>query len=146
MSLSPRFEYPTNGVAHLVGYTADNGFSVKLRDPSTMGATIDALSQVGGDAVQIQGIAYSFDDDTSLLAAARKDAVERAAAQAKQLADAAGVSLGRVRAITEASQTGYPDQRSFAGTSTGGTGAVAVPVQPGSQQLTLTVTVVYDIG
>jgi len=146
VSLQPRYDYTNNSAPRLVGYSADNSFSIKLRDQSTMGATIDALSQVGGDAVQIQGIAYSFDDDTNLLAAARKDAVERAASQAKQLADAAGVSLGRVRTITEASQSVYPDQRAYAGTGATAAAEIAVPVQPGSQQLTLTVTVVYDIG
>jgi uncharacterized protein YggE len=145
VSLQPRYDYSNNSAPRLMGYSADNSFSVKLRDPSTMGTTIDALSQVGGDAVQIQGISYSFDDDTALLAAARKDAVERAAAQAKQLADAAGVHLGGVRTITEAS-SGGPDPLRYAAAGAGGTGAASVPVQPGTQQLTLTVTVVYDIG
>jgi uncharacterized protein YggE len=110
------------------------------------GAQIDALVGVGGDALQVQGIGYSINDSTALLAQARTDAVKRASEQAHQMADAAGVKLGGVRTISEVPlQTGYPfDQLQFSGRSAAGD--VAVPLAAGSQELTLTVTVVYDIG
>jgi uncharacterized protein YggE len=146
VSVSPRFD--AHQPPRVVGYNADESFIVKLRDLTKAGAQIDALASTGGDALSIQGVGYSIDDSTSLLGAARTDAVQRAAAQAKQLADAAGVKLGPVRTITEVPQNSFPflDQANSFGAAGGATASAAVPLAAGSQQLTLTVTVVYDIG
>ncbi len=142
VSVGPRYDGTSR--PRVIGYEADESFAVKLRDLAHAGAAIDALSALG-DGVQLQGVSYSIDDDTQLLAAARADAVNRAKTQAQQLAQAAGVSLGAVRSITEASAptTTAVDQRPMA--AAGDTSA-AVPLAPGSDQLTLTVTVVYDIA
>jgi uncharacterized protein YggE len=149
VSVGPRFDFTNPNRPRIIGYAADNSFEVKLRDLSKAGTTIDSLSSLAGDFLQVQGISYSIDDSTDLLATARADAVKRAATQAKQLADAAGVSLGGVRSITEVPQYGYAaDALAASGASARADGAASVPVAlaPGSQQLTLTVTVVYDIG
>ena len=146
IAISPRFDTPTGRAARVVGYSADNSFVVKLRDPAKNGATIDALSAAAGDAVQVQGIAYSFDDDTKLLDEARKDAVARARAQAQQLADAAGVQLGAVRSVTDAPAQPPSYPYALGAGAAAARDAVAVPVSPGTQQLTLTVTVVFDIA
>jgi uncharacterized protein YggE len=147
VSVNPRFD--AHAPPRVVGYSADESFVVKLRDLSKASAQIDALAATGGDALSVQGIGYSIDDSTNLLGVARADAVQRAAAQAKQLADAAGVKLGPVRTITEVPENTSPMyDESFAAGGIGGRGtaASAVPLAPGSQQLTLTVTVVYDIA
>jgi uncharacterized protein YggE len=146
VSVGPRYDNRTP--PRIVGYNADNSFMVKLRDLSKAGAQIDALVGVGGDALQVQGIGYSINDSTALLSQARADAVKRATEQAQQMADAAGIKLGRVRTISEVPlQPGYPfDRFQLSGRGAGGDAAVSVPLAPGSQELTLTVTVVYDIG
>ncbi len=147
VAISPRYDTPSGRAPRIVGYAADNSFVVKLRDPGKNGATIDALSAAAGDAVQIEGIAYSFDDDTKLLDEARKDAVARARAQAQQLADAAGVQLRGVRSVTDVATT--PPSYGFVNVAAPAAGSArdaAVPLSPGTQQLTMTVTVVFDIG
>jgi uncharacterized protein YggE len=117
---------------------------VKLRDLDKAGEIIDSFSALAGDFLQIQGVGYSLDDTTAVLAAARADAVTRAAAQAKQLADAAGVRLGGLRSITEVPQPGYPT--ALAGSAAAGGTASQVALAPGSQELTLQVTMIYDIA
>ncbi|MEY2423492.1 MAG: uncharacterized protein QOI95_3559 [Acidimicrobiaceae bacterium] len=146
VSVGPR--YDNRIPPRIIGYSADNSFTVKLRDLTKAGSQIDALVGVGGDALQVQGIGYSINDSTALLAQARADAVKRAGEQAQQMADAAGIELGAIRTISEVpQQTGYPfDQLQFSGRGTGGDAAASVPLAPGSQELTLTVTVVFDIG
>jgi uncharacterized protein YggE len=145
VSVGPR--YDNRIPPRIVGYSADNSFTVKLRDLTKAGGQIDALVGVGGDALQVQGIGYSINDSTELLARARADAVKRASEQAQQMADAAGIKLGRVRTISEVPrQTGYPfDQQQF-GRSAMADASAPVALAPGSQELTLTVTVVFDIG
>lgn len=146
VAINPRYDTPTGRAPRIVGYSADNSFVVKLRDAAKDGATIDALSAAAGDAVQVQGIAYSFDDDTTLLDEARKDAVARARAQAQQLADAADVHLGAVRSVTDAGAPTSLYGFQAVGAGSAARDAVAVPVSPGTQQLTMTVTVVFDIA
>src|SRR5439155_24731186 len=92
VSVGPR--YDTRNPPRIVGYAADNGFVVKLRELGKAGGQIDALVAVGGDALQVSGIGFSIGDPTATLAQARADAVKRAVDQAKQMADAAGAKLG----------------------------------------------------
>lgn len=147
VSVGPRYDNRTP--PRISGYAADNSFTVKLRDSSKAGAQIDALVGVGGDAVQVQGIGYSIDDSTALLSSARADAVKRATDQARGMADAAGVTLGGIRSISEVpAESASPfGQTRYADALGGGAAAsTAVPLAPGSQELTVSVTVVFDIG
>ncbi|MDT7538212.1 MAG: uncharacterized protein QOI82_1797 [Actinomycetota bacterium] len=147
VSVGPRFDFTNPNRPRIIGYSADNSFVVKLRDLTKAGSTIDGLSSLAGDFLQVQGIGYSIDDSTELLTTARADAVQRAATQAKQLADAAGVTLGPVRSITEVPQNTGPFPTALAASGAASDQAsIPVPFAPGSEQLSLTVTVVYDIG
>lgn len=128
----------------VTGYQVTNIVTAKLRDIGGAGALIDAAGQAAGDAVRVQQLSFSIDDDSDLRANARADAVRRAQAQAKQLADAAGIALGPIHSITESPITGtvvYP-QAAMAADSAAG----SVPIEPGSQQLQVSVQVVYEIA
>jgi uncharacterized protein YggE len=147
VSVGPRFD--DRIPPRIVGYYADNIFSAKLRDLTKAGAQIDAMVGVGGDALHILGIGYSINDPTALLAQARTDAVKRASDQAKQMADGAGIVLGKVRTITEVQpQPVYPynDLRLSNGVAAAGDAASTVPLAAGSQEVTVTVTIVYDLA
>ncbi len=128
----------------VTGYQVTNIVTAKLRDIGGAGALIDAAGQAAGDAVRVQQLSFSIDDDSELRANARADAVRRAQAQAKQLADAAGIALGPIHSITESPIAGtvvYP-QAAMAADSAAG----SVPIEPGSQQLQVSVQVVYEIA
>ncbi len=141
VSLNPRYD---NNGRSITGYSADEGFSVKLRDQAKAGTAIDALSALG-DGVQLQGVSYSFADDSVLLAKAREAAVRAARSQADQLAQAGGVRLGGVLRISEATQAPTPPYYALGGAAASAADK-AVPLAPGSQDVSLTVTVVYTIA
>jgi uncharacterized protein YggE len=125
------------------GYQVENMVQAKSRDIAGAGALIDAAAGVVGNAVRVQHISFSVDDDSALRAQARSEAVTQAKAQAAQLAKAAGVTLGRIRSITEQVDPGYPigyDMRSAAGA------AESAPLQAGQQELSVSVDLVYDIS
>lgn len=144
VNLYPRFNQTFTRV---IGFTADNSFTVRYRDLETAGGLLDGLVGVGGDAMRVLGLTLEIDDPTAVLADARADAVERAAAQAEQLARSAGVELGDIRTITElrpATSREFMDQLSssrFAGDA-----ATSVPIEGGSQEMTVEVEVIYDIA
>ena len=96
----------------------------------------------GGNAVTVDNVSLNPTDTGRLLAAARAAAVRDARATAAQFAAALGEPLGPLVSIT-------PEQegsRVFYGTSTAGPNAKAatVPISPGTQQVSVSITVVYS--
>ncbi|HVM66366.1 MAG TPA: SIMPL domain-containing protein, partial [Acidimicrobiales bacterium] len=95
---------------------------------------------------QIESLSYSVADPGPLLAAAHADAVHQAVAEAKAMAAAAGVSLGALRAVSDASS---PQVLPYVGAVPAMSGAAprtAVPVETGTEQVTADVTVTYALG
>ena len=88
------------------GYTVDDEVVAKLRQLGDAGQVIDDAANAAGNDIRLDSIAYSIDDDSALLTAARADAVREAAVRAHAMADAAGVSVGAVQTITDLSQPG----------------------------------------
>jgi len=126
----------------ITGYQVSNMVTAKLRNIGGAGALIDAVGKAAGDAVRVQQLSFSIDDDSELRAAARTAAVKQAQAQAKQLADAAGVILGPVDSISEsAGSSPITYAAPMAADS-----AAGAPIQAGSQELSIVVQVVYQIG
>jgi uncharacterized protein YggE len=125
---------------HITGYEATNTVSARIRDLSKAGAVVDAAAAKAGDNIRLQGISFSIDDDSKLLAAARAKATKRARGQAEQLASGAGVEVGDVQSISEASSSSpIPYAASDAAK------AAETPIQPGSQVLSVSAAVVFSI-
>lgn len=137
LSVYPNYT-PTGAVS---GYQVSNQVTATLHDVSQAGALIDAAAGTAGDAIRVQDLSFSIADDSELRTQARSQAVQQAQQQAKQIADAAGVELGDIRSITEspaAVSNPFP-QRSMADM------AESTPLQAGSQELSVSVSVVYEI-
>jgi uncharacterized protein YggE len=130
----------TDDDGKVTGYEASNTVSVHIRDLGQAGAVVDAAAAKAGDDIRVQGITFSIDDDSGLLAAARTKATKRARAQAEQLASGADVEVGEVRSITEATST-VP----LAYASGAAEKATDTPVMPGSETLSVQATVVFAI-
>ncbi|MFN8028316.1 MAG: SIMPL domain-containing protein [Acidimicrobiia bacterium] len=127
---------------HIDGYQASNSVVARIRDLSKAGQIVDAAAAKAGDNLRVDGITFSIDDDSDLLAQARVKAIKRARAQAGQLADAAGVSVGDVLTIDE--QTQYSPLPYYSAADAAGSSAS--PVSPGTETLSVTATVVFAIG
>ncbi len=138
-SIFPRYD---NEGRAIEGYTVTNLLTARVGEGRDAGALIDAAAAAAGNDVRVQSVQFEIDDEGSLYAEARTDAVRQARTQAEQLAEAAEVELGDVRSITESSTEQGPQPFPMPRTDT----AESVPLQPGSQELTLEVQVVYDIG
>jgi len=143
-SIFPQQQYDPNGKLVGITYMVDNTVFVTLRDISKLGDVIGAAVDAGANS--INSIQYDAADSSKGKSDARKAAVADALAQAKELATAAGVTLGDIQTISTYS-SGVPmpvyDAKGY-----GGGAAVAsspVPVSPGQLVLTLDVNIVFQI-
>jgi uncharacterized protein YggE len=142
LSISPTYD---NAGQRITGYQVSNLVTAKVHDLAGAGSLIDAAAGAAGDAVRIQQIAFSIDDNSALLAQARADAVHRAHDPADQMARAAGVHLGKVRSISEGSSV-EPCCKYNLGSAPGAAGGAApTPILPGTQDVTVSVSAVYDV-
>ena len=96
LSIQPTYggSFPGGTGIKISGYQVSNIVTATMHDIGASGAVIDAAADAAGDAVRVQQLSFSIADDSKLRAQARAAAVEQAKDKAKQLADAAGVSLG----------------------------------------------------
>lgn len=128
----------------VTGYSARNTVTAKLRDIAKAGQVIDAAAETAGDDIRLHGVQFSIDDTSDLIAKARAEAVKDAQAQAKQLADAGGIQVGAIHTIDNTGTSYQP--YAYNGFAEARSAADAIAIEPGSQELSVDVTVVFDIG
>ena len=126
----------------VAGYEASNDVVVVLRDLARAGEVIDAAAGAVGDDIRMGALTFGIEDPGALLADARREAVEKATRQASELAVAAGVTLGPIRSIVEGSAGAPPGPRPMLRAMVA---AEAVPLEPGTQRLSVTVEIEWEI-
>lgn len=130
----------------ITGFEVTNMVTAKLRQLGKAGTLIDDAVAAAGDNTRVNSMGYSIDDNSALLSAARADAVHQATAHAKAMAEAAGVALGPVRAITDSTAPQIQPMYAMAAPAADASGRASTPLQPGTQQLTVQVVVVFDLA
>jgi uncharacterized protein YggE len=125
------------------GYEASNSVTVTTTDLAGLGALIDQVSGVVGDNFTLDGVSFSVADPDSALADVRPDAIADARTKAEQFVSAEGLAVGDIRRIVENSAQPF-EPVFYAEASRAADGDV--PIEPGEQELTVTVTVVFDLG
>lgn len=141
LSLNPNWTgYESSSVTGptIVGYTANNMLTIRVRQLDSLGTVLDAA--VADGANTLNGLSFGFADPDPLLDLARQEAVVVARARAELLATAAGVKLGRVVSISEAWATTDPVPMFKAEVS-----ATPVPVAGGELGLSANVTILYEL-
>ena len=144
LSLQPNYTYlPNGGTPRLTGYTLSNAISVTVRDLNKLGDAIDG--GLGAGATTLDGVAFRVDDPAKAEQQAREQAIAQAKAKAQTLASGAGVSITGVASISEtASPVPYPMY--YGPMAAGIAKDVATPIQVGTNEVMVTVTVEYLIG
>lgn len=125
------------------GYAASESLQVTLTPLSMASRVITDVVAAGGSATRLDGLSLNFADDSALLAAARSAAFADAKARATQYARLAGLALGRVRSIVEQVDNPTPV---FATTQVNPAANAAVPVSAGSEQVSVSVQVSWQLG
>ena len=128
-----------------IGYRVTNTVSAKIRKIADAGTIIDVVVQAGGDLTRINNISFTVDDPSAFENEARQKAMANAQAKAKQLADLAGVKLGKAIYINESGGFIPFRQEFFPVPAPAPAFAAATPILPGEQEVRLNVQVVYQI-
>lgn len=142
VQLQPRYEdqpqqQGQGATRTLAGYVATNTVQVRARDLDNLGTLLDAAVEAGGNT--IEGIRFEVSDTTGLLDQAREAAMNDARHKAEQLASLAGASLGDVLTINE---SGVP-RPTAARETVALSQAQAVPIEPGTQSIDVSIQVTW---
>jgi uncharacterized protein YggE len=143
-NLSLSAQYGSGSTPKVVGYQISEQVEITVRDLDKAGDVVDAATAKG--ATDVNGISFELADPVKAQDDARAAAVKAARTSAQAMAGAGSVNLGTVISITDATQPspifyGYGAVKGAAPLPD-----VATPVQPGTQDLTATVTVVFEIS
>jgi uncharacterized protein YggE len=137
VSLQPQYGPDSSTIT---GYRASNSITVKIRDLGSASRTLALIVSTGGDATRINSVNYSIDDDSKLVKDARARAFGDAKARAEQYAQLSGLKLGDVMSISESSAATPPTPTPMPHAA-----AEPVPLEPGQQTVSFSVTVVWEL-
>lgn len=156
INVSPRYSQPNRPqfgggqepqepfVPKIVAYEVHNTVQITARDLTKLGGILDAVVQSGAN--QMNGISFRVEEPEKLLDQARKEAMADAKRKAEQLAGEAGVVVGLPITISESGGVSPPPRPYAARMMAGMAGPGApVPVAGGEQELSVTVSVVFEL-
>ena len=123
-------------------YSVENTVYVTVRDIGKLGGLLDAVGRSGAN--NIYGVNFDVDDKSEAQASARNLAVQAGMAQAQELAQAAGVTLGELISINS---TGTTTSQNIYGYGMGGGAEMAdtVPISSGQMPINAQVILTYAI-
>jgi uncharacterized protein YggE len=125
----------------LLGYRAEHGLGIVLRDLAAAGRVLGDAVAAGGDAVRLHGVSFVIEDDADLRARAREAAWRDALRAGEQLAGLAGGALGSVRSIDETlvRDGGAPQPMAVRAA------AAEIGLQPGAVEVRAVLAVVWEL-
>jgi len=144
-SISPMYDY-TSGTPRITGYQASSTLTIKVRAIDKANGVIDAATANGAN--QVGGVTFDVSDKTKSENEARDLAVKEAKAKAEAAAKSAGFTLGRVINYTETNGETPRPMPLFAKAESAAGGTTVTPptqVEPGSSEITIDVSLSYEI-
>ena len=138
----PEYDYESTP-QKIKGYRVSTDYTVKIRDFDKVNDVLAKATEVGVN--NIGGINFEVNEETKKerLQEAREGAVKEAKEKAEELAKAAGISLGKIINVSESQGDYYPGPRAMLEQS--GTGITKPEIQPGETELSVTVSLYYEV-
>lgn len=155
-SVDPRYQnfscpVPIDGEVRLcplpeiTGYSINQTVSVKIRDFTKTGEALDGVVKNGANSVS--QLFFKIDDITAFQNKAREEAIQKAKEKAESIAKAGGFKIGKLLMIDEGANFPPPVYGTTYGVAEfgGGPQLKSPEIQPGSQEITVSVTLRYEI-
>lgn len=141
-SIYPQQAHQEGRPPRIVGYQVSNAVTVTKDDPAAVGRLLEAAVNAGANTVS--GVTFTVSDLTRGRDTGLQAAFADAKAKADVLARAAGRSIGRALAITEGGAT-PPMPVPMMRVREQAMALSAVPVESGTEELSFTVSVVFEL-
>ncbi len=144
VSLQPTYDY-SNGTnpPRITGFQMSNSVTVTVRDLDKLGDAID--NGLAAGATSLDGVTFRVSDEAAAESQARQAAMAEARSKADTLATAAGISIAGVASISETSAPIPGPVYYGAAGAAPDSAKVATPIQVGTNDVTITVSVIYLI-
>ncbi len=145
--LSPVYDY-SSGTQIPRGFEANQSLRVKVRDLDKVGDVLTAATAAGAN--QAGGVSFEIDNPDALTAEARAKAIEKAKTKAEVLAGSLGMRIVKITGFNEGG--GYYPPVPMMGKSMDAYGVgggmaeqASVPLPAGEQEISSTVTIMYEL-
>jgi hypothetical protein len=149
-SLTPTYDY-TGNTSKIIGYTLNIELAVEVAATEEGNAAGDVIQVATDNGLnEVRSLQYSVSNRDELLDELKLEAIEDAKSKKDEVADAAGLRLGKLKTISDYGSY-YPmsyrsDDLMLAEASAGAEDAdVKIEVQTGTTELSITVTLIYEI-
>lgn len=140
--ISPQYDW-NNGKQTLRSYLVSQNLNVKVRQMDKVSSIIEAAGAIGLN--QVGNLTFETDNPEQLKQAAREKALAQAKEKAEALSKIVGVKLGKIISFSESPNQPGPIYGNFALAEKIGAGGEAPTVEAGSNEITVVVTVEYEI-
>lgn len=130
----------------IVGYTVTQTVQVRIRDFEKIGDILSGVVENGANSVS--QLSFTVDDPEERQSEARAQAIGKAREKAEAVAAAGGFRVGRLLSIQEGGYYPFPVFDYARGGAFAETAPQALPapsIEPGSQEIKVNVTLVYEI-
>ena len=144
--LSPKYEYDEKKrTSFISGYTLTQTVSLKLRNFDQISVIIGNLPSLGIN--RINQVGFEVEDQDKYLNQARAEAFALARGKADAMAAANGARLGRVVTFQESQGGIYPRVLAYEamGAKAGPEAPPSPQIEPGSEEVTVSVSVTYEL-
>ncbi len=141
LNVQPRYDYRDGKPPTLTGYELANVVAVTVRDLDRLGDVVDGTLRAG--ATSMDGLSFRVGDPTDAERQARILAMAEARARADVLAEAAGLAITGVTDIVEGSPARPPMPFPKSERMMMMAADASTPVESGSMEIAVSVTVSY---
>lgn len=143
-NINPRYEYLNDYKnRYLVSYEVNQSLNVKVRDLDSVGEIIEGATSRGAN--NISNLQFIIDNDELLKEQAREKAIEDAKSKAKKLEKELGISLKDIIGFYENTYTPVVNREYNAMKAMDSATMSAPSIQPGENNITSNVNIVYKI-
>lgn len=147
ITVRSRFEESRTGVQnrhHILGYTAVNTIRIRLPDTRGVGPLLDSAFQAGANTVD--DVEFTLKDSETAQNQALREASAKARARAGAMAEGQGMRVGDVMSVSEGQRDSLlAEFQDTAGSFRRGVAFAPMPLEPGSIEVSATVTVVFAL-
>jgi uncharacterized protein YggE len=141
LSVQPRYDYRDGKAPTLTGYELSNVVEVTVRDLARLGDVVDGT--LGAGATSMDSLSFRIADPSEAEREARTMAMAQARSRADVLAQAAGLTITGVAEVVEGAAGQPPGPRPKAERMLMAAADVSTPVEAGSLEIAVGVTVTF---